>query len=223
MSVDMWEFASVPHDLAREVMGRSGVINRILFPSVKMNRQIHCEGDNERNAVALLEVLPDVQEYREQPSLGLSVNVDGTDREVYPDLEVVYQDGSTEIIDVVRVRHLYQDEKRAKLRRIGRRCRELGYRYRVWSDHDIGRQPRLSASNAICWSGRRELPNSLKDIETEALLCCSDLAELKGKFRTSMDEVCQLILQGHLAVGIDQGLNDASPILGPGWKRRGLR
>ncbi|WP_340115604.1 TnsA endonuclease N-terminal domain-containing protein [Pelagibius sp. 7325] len=215
---DHWEYDRDPHGRDRKVTRPTGVINRIVFPSVKMMRQIHCEGDNERNAVALMEVHPRIATYREQPPLDLRITIAGRVRKVFPDFELTYRDGSSEIIDVVRARTLLKADKREKMRRIGAICRERGFKYRLWTDLDIERQPRLSGANEICRRGRKSLSDQLIARAIRMLPECQTVGALNIALGGQIDTTCALVLQGHLAVDISQGLNDRTPILGHGWR-----
>jgi hypothetical protein len=222
LPIDPWTYGAKKHIRDREFIRVTGVINRIIFPSVKMNRQVHCEGDNERNAVALLEVRPDVLEYYEQPRLGLHVESGGKSRQVYPDFELRYREGRTEIVDVVRMRQFASKEKKEKMRRIGKRCRALGYRYRIWTDVDIARQPRLATANTICWLGRRKLSKDMMVRAQECLTVCPTVGALKDALAVSTDVVCALVLQGHVSIDIECPLDDLTPILGGGWRQEQL-
>jgi hypothetical protein len=223
LAVDPYTYDQAPHGRDRNFLHPTGIINRIVFASMKMNRQMHCEGDNERDAVALLEVHPDVLEYREQPQLGLHVEISGKVRQVFPDFELRYRDGRSEIVDVVRTRQLAKEDKKARMRLIGRRCRDLGYPYRIWTDVDIGRQPRLSAANAICWRGRQNLSDKVIACATSRLFECKTVGALMEVLGVPTGVVCALVLQGHVSIDITDGLSDRSPILGAGWRQEELQ
>lgn len=218
MVVNPYTFGSEPHGRDRKVIRPTGVFNRIIFPSLKLNRPVHCEGDNERDAVALLEVMPDVRAYQEQPQVELSVQIDGKWRQVYPDLLVEFQDGTSEIRDVVRSRTLKHPEQHERYRSIGRRCRDLGFTYHLWTDQDIARQPRLDTANTICWHGRSSLPEETVAEARACLGICETVGELRRRLNVSRDDICALVLQGYIAVEIDGGLGDLAQILGRGWR-----
>lgn len=219
MTADLWKQQSKSHDLKRQVVRRGAGFERVLFPSIKMGRSVGCEGRNERNAVVLFEVFPDVLEYREQ-AIELSIELDGKARKVYPDFEVVYEGGDSAIVDVTTARKLQDPQVRDKFRRIGQTCRELGYRYDIWTDVDIGRQPRLNAANEICGRGRNDLPDGLLKHARDIVAAKTTWKDLREQLAATEDELCGLVLQGYIAVDIENGLTESTRVLGPGWQAK---
>lgn len=202
----------------RRVISRSGLFSRTRFPSVKMGRTVHCEGENEYAFAILLEADGDVVAYPEQ-AMEIYFEHRGKQTRTIPDFVVTYVNGHHEINEVKRETDLRDPDLRDRLRAIGDRSRQLGYPYRVRTDLEIRQEPRLSTAQLICRRGRREIDSSLAIAARHLAVQSPILGDFQARLGTSRDDLCALILQGHVSIALDAGLIDQARIRGLGWKR----
>ena len=201
----------------RKVISPSGVFERSSFPSIKTGRAVHCEGSWEARYARILEASGNVLRFEEQ-ALWIPFKGEKGPSKSPPDFSVTFTDYHHEIHEVKTLRNLRKEGQIERLRAIARASRGLGYKYVTVTDWQIKRQPRLGAAEMICGRGRIDLSPDLvaaaQDLATRGL----SIGELRKRLSASNDEICGLILQGHLWIDLDQGLRADNQILGPGWK-----
>lgn len=203
----------------RKIIGRSGVFERSQFPNIKGGLiGVHGEGSTEAKYCRILAASGDVIRFEEQALYISFAGAKGASQAV-PDFVVTYTDGHHEIHEVKTLRSLEKDGAIERLRAIARGARQLTYTYRLVTDWEINREPRLSAAELICGRGRveisRELAIAARDLAPRGVT----LGDMAGHLGTSRDDLCALIIQGHIWIDLNCGLDPTTPVLGLGWRR----
>lgn len=127
---------------ARRVVTPSSGIVRGKFPSRKNGRMVHHEGLLERDAFYLLEAIPAVVAYREQP-ITLHYPDGERLRRYTPDLELTLQDGEMIYVEIKPAEVAAKAEIAHKLNKIREHLARTDQRFLVLTDRVIRQQPRL--------------------------------------------------------------------------------
>ncbi len=191
--------------LSRKVVTRRGRRFRGYFPSAKLGRMVPWESLLERDAILLLEFSPGVISYEAQPvvvhySDGVQI------REYYPDFEVVLGCGSVVHLEIKPTDRLANPEVASKFRAVASHYAARHREFRVLTEEDIRREPRLvNLRNLAYLVGRpgHVLPSSADllrhFIEPQPFLA---VEALLGR-----DTTLRLIAAGDLACNLDEEMS----------------
>lgn len=192
----------------RKVVARSGKRFRGKFPSRKLGRMVQWESLHERDAILVLEYLPSVEMYEEQPSEEIYYDAFGTPWRYTPDLRVRLTDSSEFDIEVKPSDKLSDPDLCHKLALIESRYRELGRRFEIWTEKDIRAEPRFSTLRAIHRARVRlvnfEAQQQLESLEGQPRVSFKEAARALG----GSHQVHRLLSEGALQADLEKALND---------------
>jgi hypothetical protein len=190
----------------RKVVSRSNARAAGKYPSWKMDRMIHWESRNERNAFSLLDSDPDVKGFHEQPCKIVYV-IDGVKRTHYPDILVVF-DKEREIWEVKPRFEARQPDVRVRTSFLAQALLPWGYTYRITLGEDLARQPRLDNANVLLRFGKKPVTDHDYEVIRKAFYkrgvlswseACRGDYGAKGR-----ENLCSLAVRGMLR--IDMGI-----------------
>jgi len=196
---------------SRRVVSRSRSRPTGKYPSWKMARMVQWESHNELNAYRLLDASPEVRAFHEQPA-EIRYVLDGEEHRHYPDTLVEFKDHQEfweikpkrEALspDVVKRTELLTDALIAK-----------GYSYRVAFAEDLAREPRLSNALDILKFGRWPIDPTERERLRVQFSRDGELGwnNVVGD-STTRKAVCRLLLEGALAIDMDQPLGPETAV-----------
>jgi hypothetical protein len=206
--------------LARRVISRSKSRVTFKWPSVKLNRMVHCESSLERDRCMLLDCDTGVSSYREQPaviSMEYRLNGETFDFVHYPDF--LYEKEQRQVFNEIKLESEAK-EPHIKLRTelLTRGLPTLGYSYELSTDNDILKPP-------------EQLENAkyLTRYAHGAFVDTRDFEEIRGVFQLEpqiplgkirqgllgsrgLHLVCRLIISGELIIDRNSPITDMTLI-----------
>jgi hypothetical protein len=174
---------------ARKVVTRSGRGFRGYFPSKKLNRMVEWESILERDAIYLFEHSPGVVSYQEQPSL-VYYEIDGEMRKYFPDFELVLANGELVHVEVKPEAMLSSEKLSMKLTAIAQAYASRQFTFRVLTDTEIRREPRLHNLKLLSRFKAHTTDNQIDQQKAELIMSAnqevtvSELYEALGQSNT---------------------------------------
>lgn len=174
---------------ARKVVTRSGRGFRGYFPSKKLNRMVEWESILERDAIYLFEHSPGVVSYQEQPSL-VYYEIDGEMRKYFPDFELVLRNGELVHVEVKPEAMLSSEKLSMKLTAIAQAYASRQFTFRVLTDTEIRREPRLHNLKLLSRFKAHTTDNQIDQQKAESIMSAnqevtvSELYEALGQSNT---------------------------------------
>lgn len=174
---------------ARKVVTRSGRGFRGYFPSKKLNRMVEWESILERDAIYLFEHSPGVVSYQEQPSL-VYYEIDGEMRKYFPDFELVLANGELVHVEVKPEAMLSSEKLSKKLTAIAQTYAARKFTFRVLTDTEIRREPRLHNLKLLSRFKAHTTDNQIDQQKAELIMSAnqevtvSELYEALGQSNT---------------------------------------
>lgn len=203
-----------PGKLARKVIKRSNARCTGKYPSWKMGGMVHCESENERNCMLLLDLCPDALSYRSQPCM---INYILDDRQClhFPDILVTTRTGQA-FLEVKTRKEANRPDTVLRTSLLSRQLPDLGYSYHLVLAEDLANPVRLANAEIIKSlgyhpitplerEGLRTLFQQYESLPWGALQHDPDNRYLKR-------QVCRLVLEGDLHIDINQPLADETPV-----------
>lgn len=203
-----------PGKLARKVVKRSNARCTSKFPSWKMGGMVHCESNNERNCMLLLDLCPDAISYFSQPCL-IKYVMDGKQCLHYPDILVKTKSGQA-LLEVKTKREASRPETAKRTELLARQLPAHGYSYHLVLAEDLANPIRLANAEIIKSLGY----HPIKPLERERLRTLFQEYESLpwGALKHDPDNpylirhVCRLVLEGDLHIDINQPLANETPV-----------
>ncbi|SOC20426.1 TnsA endonuclease N-terminal domain-containing protein [Thalassospira xiamenensis] len=202
------------NDLARRVVTRSK--GRVVghFYSHKNGKHLQWESQLERDCMRVLDILPDVEGFSEQP-FALPYDFNGVEKTYYPDLLVTKAEAET-VIEVKPYAKSIIPEAVERFRHIECALHELGVSFEVWTEKEIRREPRWSnviLLMATCRRPRDMLSyDDLKAIfASEASLTVGELS-LRLKSREARGQALSFVSAGFLGVDLELPIKQDSQV-----------
>lgn len=187
-----------------------------LFPSPKNGRQVAWESLLERDYCMLLELDPEVRAYRSQPER-MALFVDGVRRWHVPDFLVTDRRGDA-FHEVKPARKAQKPDVRSRLLAAAAAAAERGLGYRVVTEEDIRRLPRLDNVKLVCRYLGVEVTQLLRyDVLTRVLRAPTTVGALAGDLREQggFATVMGLVASGTVVVDMNAPLTLASTVWAP--------
>lgn len=119
--------------------GSNNVIGK--FPSYKTGKTVWWESKLERDYLYLLEFDSDVRSYKEQP-VRIVFELNGLIRRYTPDF-LVERTNKKQLVEVKPQEKVFKGDGKQRYLTISRVCRSRGYQFRILTEAEIRRQPRL--------------------------------------------------------------------------------
>lgn len=199
----------------RNVVSRSNARAAGKYPSWKMDRMIHWESWNERNAFRLLDCEPKVNGFREQPCRIVYV-IDGVRHTHFPDILVVFANAK-EIWEVKPRCEALRPDVRVRTSFLTQALIQWGYVYRIALGEDLAQQPRLDNANVLVRFGRKPVTDYDYDIIHRALCNRGTLnwsEACRGDYGASgRESLCGLALRGMLRINMDVPISPSTEFL----------
>lgn len=196
---------------ARKVISRSKARPTGKYPSWKMGRMMHWESPHELNAFRLLDAMPAVISFHEQP-LVIRFILDGKDHFHFPDVLVNF--GSfQELWEIKPAGEAAAPDVVARTLLLQRELPQKGFTYRVVTGEDLAKEPRLGTILTLLRHGRR--PISLMEREQVRLLFnrtheISWGAAFEKLAPSGFRVLARLFLEGHVTCNIGNPLTAAT-------------
>ncbi len=198
----------------RRIVTRSGGGFRGKFPSRKLGRMVHYQSLLERDAILHLEYHPGVLVYQEQPSQETYYDAEQSARSYFPDFLAVLVGTSEFNIEAKPHAKLQSAKVSDKLGRVAQRMAELGRTFRVWTQHEIRREPLFTHLQRL-HELRRPSPHAaaIGALVQAARADASsfELGELVERFG-SETEVLRLLAHGVFQTNLEQALTPTSRV-----------
>jgi hypothetical protein len=193
---------------ARKVLHRGGGGRRHKFSSQKVGRMVHCESRLEFDLCHLMEIIPEYATFCEQP-VEIHYQLAGEYHVHVPD-QLVQPDGRPLLIECKyrKDAELFEVASRSEL--MSRCLPKIGLGYRLVTEDEIQRQPRLQNAEDIRYHGRK--PIEIETREQILQLVNSGTPVTWGGAITGQlgergrDHLCRLVREGALWFDIEQQL-----------------
>lgn len=200
------EFASGRSPRVREVVKRSNCRVTGKFPSMKNKRMMQWESFLEWNAFLLFEYNRTVDSYSEQPAT-ITYYINGEKHTHIPDLYVIK--GNRRIFIEVKTDKNASDEdinERTKI--LKKQLPYYGFEYQVLVESEIKQEPRLSNIRYLIRNSRTKV--DIKDVEfvrkiykRNENIKWGNVID-KNNDSISLTKICKLIIDGILAIPVDE-------------------
>lgn len=198
----------------RKVVSRSkGRVNGFYY-SRKAQRLLPWESQLERDALIIVDLMPEVEGVVVQP-FKLTYQCDGRERTYFPDILISGDFGRT-VIEVKAKRELLKPENIKRFPMIQTALVEKGYQFEIWTEEDIRREPR-SSNVGILNAYRLCEPTVFDANKLSSLFQASrnvliqDIVDIIGDDVT-LGDVLVLVATGHLKVDLDVKIGMHSPV-----------
>ncbi len=198
----------------RRIVTRSGGGFRGKFASRKLGRMVHYQSLLERDAILHLEYHPAVLAYQEQPSEETYYDAEHNPRAYFPDFLVVLVGTAAFNIEVKPHEKLQTAKVRDKLGRVAQRMAEQGRTFRVWTQHEIRREPLFTNLRRLHELRRPSLQAAAVEPLVRAARADAvsfELNELIERFGSEA-EVLRLLAHGVFQTNLEQPLTPASRV-----------
>lgn len=203
------EWPNDGQDRMRKVVARSNARSTSKYASWKVGRMVQCESRNESNCCLILDSLPEVRSYAEQPCK-IRYYLDGAERTHVPDFVVHYDDKRRdELWEVKPKKALALPEYQRRTDFLSSTLPLHGFDYRTVSAETLSEEPRLSNLKELRRHGISllrgpELERSLDEINARGGIKWQDAQE----DRQYLAALAGLVSQGYL-------IFDMQALLGP--------
>ncbi|KZB70814.1 MULTISPECIES: TnsA endonuclease N-terminal domain-containing protein [Thalassospira] len=198
----------------RQVVSRSKGRVHGLYYSRKAKRLLPWESQLERDALIILDLIPEVDDIAVQP-FKLTYQFDGRDRVYFPDILITGGFGQ-KVIEVKPKRDLGKPENLKRFPVIETVLAEKGYQFEIWTEDDIRREPRrsnvkslsphrLSASPKFCANRFRGY------LRSSGNCLIRDLVEIIGDEAT-LEDALTLVATGQLKLNLDEKIGMMSTV-----------
>jgi hypothetical protein len=154
----------------RRIVMRSRARATGRYPSWKAGRMMQWESVNELNAFRILDAMPEVSTFAEQPCEIRYVQA-GLDRYHYPDILVVIN-GVSELWEVKPGADARSEETQSRTELLTQELLPYGLVYRIASAESLAQQPRLKNSIKLLQFGRRMATEMDSECIRQVLLRC---------------------------------------------------
>jgi TnsA endonuclease N terminal len=177
-----------------------------------MGRMLQWESTNEHSAFRLLDCDPDVLSFTEQPC-EIRYIEDGVVKSHYPDILVEIQD-RRELWEVKPASKAMRPEIATRSALLAQHLPSWGYVYRVVTDHDLAKQPRLNNAVQLLHFGQRNVTEREQEFVRLLLRkrgslvwsdACNGIYGARGR-----EILCRLVLNGNLVLDMDTALSPQS-------------
>jgi hypothetical protein len=203
------EFGDPKFTPVRTVVSRSRMCPTGKYPSWKMGRMLHWESTSELCAFRLLDCDPQVERFDEQPCEIVYV-LDSETRRHYPDIYVESKIDK-QLWEIKIDRNASQPEIAARTKLLTEELKQHGFTYRLVLDSELRRQPRLQNANTLLRYGRIAIDELRREWVRLTLRRAGSLtwgAACNGAYGPDARQLlCRLVLEGVLAVDMDQPLS----------------
>lgn len=202
------------NSLARRVVTRSK--GRVVghFFSYRNQQHLQWEPQLERDCMRVLDVLPDVGSFSEQP-FPLRYMCSGKEMTYYPDL-LVTRAGRQTVIEVKPYEKAITPEAIEKFNNIESALAELGISFEVWTEKEIRSEPRWSNVILLMSTQRQRIELPADDVLVELFSECSSLSlrQLSKRLRkvNARGQALSLVSAGKLVTDLDQPITRDSLI-----------
>lgn len=199
---------------ARKVISRSNAKATGKWPSWKIGRMMHYESGNERNAFKLLDACPEVISYREQPCIVRYV-LDGVEHRHYPDIQVNFK-AQQHLWEVKTEAESNKPDTFSRSELMAKCLPAFGFGYHVALAENLKRNPRLRNIEILLRHRRSPVP--INEYEQIRQLFKKHENLHWGYFQhgeagaTYLKSICQLIVEGHLAIDVNEAIQAATLI-----------
>lgn len=194
------------NNLARRVVTRSK--GRVVghFFSYRNQKHLQWESQLERDCMRVLDVLPGVESFSEQP-FPLRYMCLGKEVTCYPDL-LVTRSGRQTVIEVKPYEKAATPEAIEKFNNIENALAELGFSFEVWTEKEIRREPRWSNVILLMSTQRQRMELLADDVLLPLFSECSSLSvrQLSKRLRkvNARGQALSLVSAGKLLMDLDQ-------------------
>ena len=199
----------------RRIVMRSRARATGKYPSWKVGRMVQWESINELNAFRLLDAMPEVSTFSEQPCEICYVQNE-KDRYHYPDIFVVIN-GVPELWEVKPEADARSEETQLRTELLTRELIPYGLIYRIAIAESLAQQPRLNNSIKLLQFGRRVATEMEREFIRQILVRCGSLnwgLACSGKYGLYGREiVCRLTLEGMLTMDHTKPLSSSTNFL----------
>jgi hypothetical protein len=194
---------------ARKVLHRGGSGRRYKFSSHKVGRMVHCESPLEYDLCHLLEIILECETFCEQP-VEIHYQLDGEYHIHIPDQLAQLGDGRPLLLECKYRKQAEHFDVASRSELMSRCLPKIGLGYRLVTEDEIQRQPRLQNAEDIRYYGRRPI-----EIETrEQILKLVNTGTpvtwggaITGQLgERGRDHLCRLVREGALWFDIEQQL-----------------
>jgi hypothetical protein len=206
----------------RKIVSRSRMRETGKYPSWKTGRMHQWESPNENNAFFLLDYLPQVLAFREQPCEIVYVNYDGVHASHFPDVEVDFA-SSRELWEVKPEKYANREPFKRRTEILTAELPAFGFTYQMKTAEYLALEPRQENIRKLLNFGRRPLTglereHVRRELAHHGSFLWSDCRA--GMFGPCGREIaCRLVLEGYLELDINSAFNENAefrPLAG-GW------
>lgn len=194
----------------RKVVRRSSRNVRGYMPSLKLQRAVPWESQNELKLYRVLELSGTVRTYEVQPSVE-EIVVEGRQAFYFPDVQVTYRDGRTVILEVKPAWRLRTPKVAARMTAFTAQCRADGREFHVITDEDLAVEPRHQNCEELMYH-RRPLSRLQRDdlqrqLQRHQPATIQDLRDLLGPAMAGL-----ALGTGLVGVSLDKAITATTPI-----------
>ena len=194
----------------RKIVMRSRARATGKFPSWKTGRMMEWESTNELNAFRVLDCMPDVQTYAEQPCEIVYLDDEGKEARHYPDILVTVE-SLKELWEVKTAADARSYPVQWRTELLSRELLPYGFTYRIKIAEDFARQPYLSNSLKILYFGRRPIIEIERWQVQQTLIGGETLnwnRACSGNYGSYGREIlCRLVLEGQLHIDMNSRIS----------------
>jgi len=198
----------------RKVVSRSkGRVNGYYY-SRKARRLLPWESQLERDALIIVDLMPEVDQVAVQP-FKLVYQCDGRDRIYFPDILIQGSFGET-VIEVKASGELRKPDNQKRFPLIEATLAENGYRFEIWTEQDIRREPRrknlgLLSAYRLCEPpavDKKQLRSLFRGCPHVSI---QEVADLIGG-DADLADVLLLVANGQLKIDLDARIGLSTPV-----------
>jgi hypothetical protein len=198
----------------RKVVSRSNARATGKWPSWKLGRMAYYDSLNEANAFRLLDAWPEVESYAEQPCR-IRYALSGENHLHVPDILVAFG-GRREFWEVKTAKDAQNPEVVQRTALMVRCLPAFGYQYRLILAEDLAREPRLENMHYLFQQGRLRVSTPERE-QLRQLFKGNDGLPWShfrkgGMYKDYAQAVCRLILEGMIALDIEEAWDDGTVI-----------
>ena len=186
------------------------------YPSWKTGRMMQWESPNELNAFRLLDCIPEVTTFGEQPCEIVYLDENGEEASHFPDIEVRVS-GCRELWEVKTESDAVRDPISTRTELLTRELPAHGFIYRIVTAEYLRRQPRLKSMCKLLDFGRRQVTEVEREyirrkIVNRLVLVWRDACS--GQYGPYGREIlCRLVLEGCLKIDVESSIDAGTPFI----------
>ena len=198
----------------RQVVSRSKGRVHGLYYSRKVKRLLPWESQLERDALIILDLIPEVDDIAVQP-FKLNYQFDGRERVYFPDI-LITGDFGRKVIEVKPKHNLGKPENLKRFPVIETVLAEKGYQFEIWTEDDIRREPRSSnvrslSPHRLSASPEFDASRFRSYSESAGSFLIQDVVEIIGEEAT-LDDALTLVATGQLKLNLDEKIGMMSSV-----------